>query len=733
MADLTAKIGVDTSELSKGLDDATRKISNFGKNLSSLGKGLTVGLTLPIMAVGTAAFKMAADLEDAFGASEQVFKGASDSVKEWAESLPSYYGVAAKEAIEYSNMMGSMLKNIGGLTEEEAGKQSAKLIELAADLAAMYGGTTADAVRALTGALKGNNTMLDNYGMAANDAIVKAKAFEMGLISQGQEMSLATKQAATLAVVYDQVGDAQGQAEREAKGSSGAMRSLTTSVRNLATELGDNLLPVITPIINKITEFTEWFRELSPTVKRVTVVIAGLAAALGPVLVVVGQLISSFSTVIASLGGVKAALAALTGPVGWVVAGLAAIVAVVVTNWDKIKPYVMNTIKYFIDLYNESVVVRAGVAAIATMYKNTFDIVKRVLQGAWEVIKTWAKSTADSFAGVGTVMKSALTLDPSGVKRGLQEIRDAQMYGFASMGNDVSQMIKGIYSDIKENVNEGLDMIRNVDPLTMEDLFPTKPLKIEIPSLVDTKKLEDDAGDLGENVGDKIKEGIQRSLAVSAFTGGQGAGIIVPDVVLEPPIIVEPKFEYVTDFQKELLRLREINAELNEAMTELFSETMSGGVTDLFSSVGNAIGEGGNVIQAMGQSLLQSFGGFLSKLGGMLIKYGLLGTAFGKLQMAIQKGTPAMKISAGIAAIAVGALLTAAGGALSAAASGSISGGAGGGGGYTGYSGYSSPAPNNAGINNYQEQQNVTFRISGNDLVGAINNNQERTSRITAL
>src|SRR5690606_731381 len=157
MADLTAKIGVDTSELSKGLDDATRKISNFGKNLSSLGKGLTVGLTLPIAAVGTAAFKMAADLEDALGASEQVFKGASDSVKEWAESLPSYYGVATKEAIEYSNMMGSMLKNIGGLTEEEAGKQSAKLIELAADLAAMYGGTTADAVRALTGALKGNN------------------------------------------------------------------------------------------------------------------------------------------------------------------------------------------------------------------------------------------------------------------------------------------------------------------------------------------------------------------------------------------------------------------------------------------------------------------------------------------------------------------------------------------------------------------------------------------------
>ena len=62
--------------------------------------------------------------------------------------------------------MGSMLVNIGGLTQDQAAKQSASLIQLAGDLTAMFGGTTQDAVRALTGALKGNNTMLDNYGMA---------------------------------------------------------------------------------------------------------------------------------------------------------------------------------------------------------------------------------------------------------------------------------------------------------------------------------------------------------------------------------------------------------------------------------------------------------------------------------------------------------------------------------------------------------------------------------------
>jgi len=35
-------------------------------------------------------------------------------------SLPTYYGIAKTEAMQYASTMGSMLKNIGGLTEEEA-------------------------------------------------------------------------------------------------------------------------------------------------------------------------------------------------------------------------------------------------------------------------------------------------------------------------------------------------------------------------------------------------------------------------------------------------------------------------------------------------------------------------------------------------------------------------------------------------------------------------------------
>ena len=108
---------------------------------------------------------MAADLQDALGATDEIFKKAADSVKSWADELESYYGIAQGEALEYANMMGTLLMNIGGLTEEEAAKQAQILVQLAGDLTAMFGGETSSAIQALTGALKGNTAMLDNYGV----------------------------------------------------------------------------------------------------------------------------------------------------------------------------------------------------------------------------------------------------------------------------------------------------------------------------------------------------------------------------------------------------------------------------------------------------------------------------------------------------------------------------------------------------------------------------------------
>jgi len=356
-----------------------KKMQDVGKKMTDIGKDLSMKVTAPLVAAGAASFKMAADLQDAMGATDQIFGKASDSVKKWADNLDGYYGIAEAEALEYANMMGTMLVNIGGLTEEQAAKQAATLIELAGDLTAMYGGTTADAVRALTGALKGNNTMLDNYGMAVNDAMIKTKAFEMGLYSGKGQMDLAAKQAATLALIMEQTGAAQGQAAREAEGASGSMRAFTTEIKNLATDIGEVLLPVITPLLNSLGDIVKKFSELSPKTQKTIVIIAGLAAAIGPLLLILGPVVSAIGTLVTGLGAMSTAMAGgaslvagltagfpalgaaitlITGPIGIAIAAIAGLVAagvLIYKNWDKIKETLDRVWGAIVDFFTKTI------------------------------------------------------------------------------------------------------------------------------------------------------------------------------------------------------------------------------------------------------------------------------------------------------------------------------------------------------------------------------------------
>ena len=160
----TAIITANVQDFEKGVQQAQKSIDGLEKGVSSrlqnigtkfteIGQRMSL-ITVAFVAAGGASFKMAADFQDAMGATEQVFKNSSKAMQDWAQNLSPQYGIAKGEALQYSNMMGSMLVNIGQLTEEQAAKQAQTLIMLAGDLTAMFGGTTADAVRALRRVVK---------------------------------------------------------------------------------------------------------------------------------------------------------------------------------------------------------------------------------------------------------------------------------------------------------------------------------------------------------------------------------------------------------------------------------------------------------------------------------------------------------------------------------------------------------------------------------------------------
>lgn len=404
----TALIKADIDNFQRNLDKAQAQLDEFsatvgqrvariGQNLQRIGGALTIGVTAPMVAAGTAAFNMAADLEDALGATDQIFKQAASGVEEWASSLDSAFGVSKKEALEYSNLMGSMLVNIGNLSEEQAAKTGGKLIELAGDLTAMYGGRTQDAVRALTGALKGNNTMLDNYGMAVNDALVKGRAFELGLIKQGEEMSLAAKQSATLSLIFEQTTAAQGQAAREAEAASGSWRALKTEIANLTAEMGQHLLPIITPIINRAKEMAAAFRNLKPETQRLIVGISAVAAAIGPLLLGLGTILK-----MAPLVG--AAFSVMTGPIGIAVAAVAAAVAVIIRNWDTIRDYFTNGSGA--ELWSR---ISDGAQKLWERLTTLFNTLRTFMKAVWDRIGSNVMSVVDNtFNTVGTIIDTVI-------------------------------------------------------------------------------------------------------------------------------------------------------------------------------------------------------------------------------------------------------------------------------------------------------------------------------------
>lgn len=477
----------------QSMQDFGGKMDKVGQSVSSAGKEMTTKVSVPLAAVGAASFKMAADTQDAMGATDQIFKKSSREMKSWASSLPSYYGIAKGEALEYSNTMGAMLKNIGGLSEAEAAKQSQILTELAGDLSAMYGGTTESAIQALTGALKGNNAMLDNYGMGVNEATIKTKALEMGIYDGAGALSLEAKQAATLALIMEQTADAQGQAKREADGASGSFKAFTTIIKDITTEIGDNLLPILTPMLQKVSDFIKGFKDLSPETKNFVVTLGLIVAAIGPIMMILGPVISLIGKLIGAIGivsqvigvmssgiavaspvimGIVAVLtklgtvfgiikaaviafaAALNLPVIAAVAvgaAIAAVVYAIVTNWETVKTKTIEIL-----------------TAIVAYVFGKFTELKNNTIAEWEAIKNAITTAINMAKTIVTTVVGAIRGFISGVWNGINSTT-------ARVWNNVLSAIKTPIEKARDIVKGAIEKIKSFLNITLP--FP----KIKLP------------------------------------------------------------------------------------------------------------------------------------------------------------------------------------------------------------------------------------------------------------
>ncbi|MGL5749880.1 MAG: phage tail tape measure protein, partial [Paraclostridium sp.] len=120
--------------------------------------------------------------------------------------------------------------------------------------------------------------------------------------------------------VLGEMSNSTGLADKAFQGmKESAGTQLLDSINSLKialTEMGDVLAPVIQWLAEKISELAEWFGNLDEDAQRNIVTMAGLAAAVGPVLMGVGSLITVAGHATIAFGNVGGATGALTKVLG---------------------------------------------------------------------------------------------------------------------------------------------------------------------------------------------------------------------------------------------------------------------------------------------------------------------------------------------------------------------------------------------------------------------------------
>ena len=167
------------------------------------------------------------------------------------------------------------------------------------------------------------------------------------------------------------INDSAGAAERMSKemqdNLQGRLTELKSAIEGAALQLYEAMLPALEKLVAWVQKAVDWFAELSPGMKKAIVIVAGLAAAIGPLLILLGTL--------------SIAIGAISLPVAAVIAGIAALGAAIVGIYKLWKENGEKSKKLL--------------GEFADYAKTTWDNIKQKFEDAWNNIKDFFKKWGD--------------------------------------------------------------------------------------------------------------------------------------------------------------------------------------------------------------------------------------------------------------------------------------------------------------------------------------------------
>ena len=409
----------DVRDAVKGVDDVATKTQSMKSTMLGIGKSVAAGMAVgAVVEFGRASVQAAADADDAMDAISASFGGAGKSIIDFSKTTAERMGMSADQYQMMAAETGNLLQSVG-LSADDAAKRTITMSERAADMGAIWGTSTAEAMEAIDKAMMGQTKGLQKFNVKISSAEIEARAMAAGYVDAAGKVTDAGKAIAAQELILEKTANVQGAYAENSKDLGSQQDIMRAKMRDLQAEIGGKLLPIIVqlmqavqPLLNFIADNIQWLLPLAG-------IIAGIAAAIKVWTLAQGAL----------------NLVMMANPIGLIVAAVAAFIAILVIAYQKVD-WFRNAVdamgRAAVDAFNW---VKDAAVTAFNWIKDNWPLLLAILTGPFGaavaiIVKNW-DSIVDFFRGL-----------PEKLGRVLAPVVDAITYPFKVAWNSVEYVAK---------------------------------------------------------------------------------------------------------------------------------------------------------------------------------------------------------------------------------------------------------------------------------------------------
>lgn len=421
-----AQAGWTTEDMLAGIEGVMNAAAASGEDLATTSNILTEGLTAfgmaadesarfadVLVAAGNASNTSVADMGETFKYAGAVCGTLGISIEDAAVAT----GLMANAGIKGSNAgtaLRSGLSNLISPTKKmsDAMTQYGISVQTTADGSVDFMATMQN-VRSALGGLDAStqaaalSTIFGKEAMSGWAAVVTASDEDFQNLTN---------------TIYDCTGAAEEASEVRLDNLSGQITILKSTIEGIAIQIGDLLMPTIRNVVATIQEWAAAFAAADEDTKKTILTVAGVVAAIGPLILGVSKVIKTVKNVVDAiepvkkgLKAVKLAITGLSAPVVAIIAVIAALVAAFMHLWNTNEGFrtaiidIWNEIKNTVGTFIEGLKERLGgmgitfesvSAAIKTVWNALCDFLAPVFEGAFQHISNTLTAVTNHILGV---------------------------------------------------------------------------------------------------------------------------------------------------------------------------------------------------------------------------------------------------------------------------------------------------------------------------------------------